>query len=170
MSYGSVGKSLWTTPSTTAQPGPVSNARTPASDAVPRGVTTVTLPMPPRFCSARNPVAVEKSSASAIGTSGAPWPPAATSATRKSEITSTPVRSAMTAGSPNCHVEWPGSCQTVWPCEQTARTSARGTPASAMTVTAASASQSPRSKSSRQYSAGVAPASAVASRRRRVSS
>ena len=53
--------------------------------------------MPPMFCSARQS-SPAKSSASAIGTSGAPCPPAATSRTRKSLTTSMPVRSAITAG------------------------------------------------------------------------
>ena len=83
----------------------------------------VTLPMPPMFCSARHS-SPENSNASAIGTSGAPCPPAATSRTRKSLTTSTPVRSAITAASPSCHVECGASCQIVWPCEPIARTSA----------------------------------------------
>lgn len=101
-----------------------------------------------------------------MGTSGAPCPPAATSRTRKSAMTSRPVRSAITAGWPNCQVPCGGSCQTVCPCEATASISSRGTPASAIAATAASASQPPRAKSRRVYSLGVAPSSAAARRAR----
>ena len=108
--------------------------------------------------------------ASAMGTSGAPCPPAATSRTRKSLTTSMPVRSAITADSPSCQVECGGSCQIVCPCDPIARTSLRGTPASARTAIAASASQSPRSNARRQYScavprSGSAAAAARAARR-----
>ena len=51
---------------TTATPGPVSNART--SPGSPPGGTTVTLPMPPTFCSSRQS-APANSSASAMGMS-----------------------------------------------------------------------------------------------------
>ena len=47
----SSGRSSLTAMSITALPGPVSNARTASS--FPPGGTTVTLPMPPMFCSAR---------------------------------------------------------------------------------------------------------------------
>ena len=114
----------------------------------------VTLPMPPMFCSARHE-SPANSSASAMGTSGAPCPPAATSRTRKSLTTSTPVRSAITADSPICQVACGGACQSVCPCEAMARISSRGTPASAITATAASASQPPRSNCSTQYSSAV---------------
>ena len=157
-SYGSSGLRERVTRSMTPAPGPVSKARTPS--IWPRGGTTVMLPMPPRFCRPRHSVGDEKSIASAIGTSGAPWPPAATSRTRKSLTTSMPVRSAMTAASPVCQVECPGSCQIVCPCEAIAEMSSRATPASAITAIAASASQPPRSKLSRQYSSGVLPARA----------
>ena len=43
-------------------------------------------------------------SASSSETSGAPWPPAATSRARRSETTGTPVRSAIHAGWPTCSV------------------------------------------------------------------
>jgi len=130
------------TASITVTPGPVSKARTPS--LAPFGGTMVTLPMPPMFCSARQS-SPANNIASAIGTSGAPCPPAATSRTRKSLITSMPVRSAITAASPICHVECGASCHTVCPCEPIARTSVRDTPASARTAIAASASQVPRS-------------------------
>ena len=154
-SYAMSGRSALVTPSITATPGPVSNARTPS--ICPCGGTTVMLPMPPRFCSPRQSDSEEKSIESAMGTSGAPCPPAATSRTRKSLTTSIWVRSAITAASPHCHVECPGSCQIVWPCDAMAAMSARATPASAITWIAASASQPPRSKLRRQYSAGVPP-------------
>jgi hypothetical protein len=41
-------------------------------------------------------------------------------------MTSMLVRSAITAGCPNCHVPCGGACQTVWPCEAIARISSRG--------------------------------------------
>ena len=91
------------TPSITAMPGPVSNARTASS--WPFGGTTVTLPIPPRFCSPRHSESDENNKASATETNGAPCPPAATSRTRKSLTTSMPRRSAITAASPVCHVE-----------------------------------------------------------------
>src|SRR3990170_3267783 len=50
-----------------------------------------------------------------MGTSGAPWPPAATSRGRKPLTTLTPNRSAITAGSPSCQVTVGGSCHTVCP-------------------------------------------------------
>ena len=60
--------------------------------------------MPPRLSSTRGRVGAAKSSTSAIGTSGAPCPPAATSRARKLLTTRTPNRSARTAGSPSCQV------------------------------------------------------------------
>jgi hypothetical protein len=42
------------TPSITTTPGPVSNAR--VDEGTPPGGTIVTLPIPPRFCSARHSV------------------------------------------------------------------------------------------------------------------
>src|SRR5438105_7954081 len=122
------------------------------------------LPMPPRFWSPRHSDGDEKSIESAMGTSGAPCPPAATSRTLKSLMTSIPVRSAITAASPDCQVECPGSCQIVCPCDAIAAMSSRATPASAITCTAASPSQPPRSKLSRQYSAGVPPPRAALKR------
>src|SRR5678815_927794 len=44
----------------------------------PLGGTTVTLPIPPMFCRARQSLPAKRST-SAMGTSGAPCPPAATS-------------------------------------------------------------------------------------------
>src|SRR6267143_4371599 len=54
----------------------------------------------------------------------------------------------------------------VCPCEAIAEMSSRAIPASAITSIAASASHSPRSKLSRQYSAGVPPPRAALSRER----
>jgi hypothetical protein len=142
------GKSASTTASVTATPGPVSKARTPS--ICPPGGTMVTLPMPPMFCSARQCEGAEKSSASAIGASGAPCPPAARSATRKSPTVSSPVRSAITAISPICSVECGGSCQIVCPWDPTARISAGASPDFAIASRAASASHPPRSKFTRQ--------------------
>ena len=106
-SYGSSGRRARVTASMITTPGPVSNARTAlrsSGDTVDDGGTTVTLPMPPRFCKARHSVAWANSRASAIETSGAPWPPAATSRARKSAITAHPVRSAIREASPTCQV------------------------------------------------------------------
>ncbi len=124
--------------------------------------------MPPRFWSARHSVRCANRSASATGTSGAPCPPAATSRVRKFEMTSMPVSSAMTAGSPVCHVECPGSCQSVCPCVATAVMSRVSTCAARITSSAASASQRPTSKFRRQYSSG-APDSMARSTRSRCS-
>ena len=71
--------------------------------------------MPPRLSSTRAASGAAKSSTSAIGTSGAPCPPAATSRARKPLTTRTPNRSASTAGSPSCQVTGGGSCQMVCP-------------------------------------------------------
>ena len=101
-----------------------------------------------------------------MGTRGAPCPPAARSRTRKSATTGNPVRSAMTAGWPNCQVARGGSCQTVWPCDAIAAMSERATPASAIAATAASDSCAPTSKSSRAYSSGDAARIAAARRLR----
>ena len=125
----------------------------------------VTFAMPPMFCRARHRVPLN-SIASAMGTSGAPCPPAATSRLRKSEITASPVRSAMTAAFPICQVAAPGACHRVCPWLATAAISLRGTPASAIAAIAASASHSPSATSSAAYSAAVAPAIARSTRAR----
>ena len=82
-------------------PGPLSKARVASRSSE----TRATLAMPPMFCSARTRPGARKSSQSAKGRSGAPSPPRATSATRKSPTVTTPVRAAITAGSPSCSVE-----------------------------------------------------------------
>ena len=106
-----------------------------------------------------------------MGTSGAPCPAAATSRTRKSLTTSMPVRSAITAGSPNCHVE----------CRARARRSGRGSrsplrPRDQRPLRRSRRSRRPRASRrgrtpSRQYSRGVAPieraCKSIALRRRR---
>jgi hypothetical protein len=63
----------------------------------------VTLPMPPRLTTTRL-CALSNAAAWKAGTSGAPWPPAATSRERRSATTSMPVSSAMVAGAFNCSV------------------------------------------------------------------
>ncbi len=62
--------------------GPQSNAIT--SPGAAPGRSTVRFAMPPRFSATRVSRASPSSSASTYGTSGAPWPPAAVSALRKS--------------------------------------------------------------------------------------
>ena len=111
-------------------PGALSKATRSAS----RSLTSVTLAMPPMFCSARRRPGARNRRWSASGTRGAPSPPAATSRTRKSLTTGQPVRSAMTAASPICSVAPTcpaerGWCTAVWPCEPMRSTSASGTPA-----------------------------------------
>src|SRR5713226_7183535 len=81
---------------------------------------------------------------SAMGTGGAPCPPAATSRARKSLTTRTPTRSAITAGSPSCKLARPGSCQTVWPCDATNATSRGATLAVASSSSTAPAKRSPK--------------------------
>ena len=71
--------------------------------------------MPPRLSSTRGASGAAKSSTSAMGTSGAPCPPAATSRGRKPLTTRTPNCSARIAGSPSCQVTSGGSCQMVCP-------------------------------------------------------
>ena len=90
-----------------------------------------------------------------MGTNGAPCPPAATSATRKSATVVIRVRSAMTATSPiwSVLVTCPcasTSCQMVCPCEPIRSTSSGERPAAAMTANAARAKPSPRAKLARQ--------------------
>ena len=127
-------------------PGPVSKAYT-ASGAQAAG-RTVMLPMPPIFCKSRVRSVLLYNRYSVNGTRGAPCPPAATSATRKSETVTSPVRCAMTAPSPICTVQRAlspqkgtssGACQMVCPWEATASTSAGVSPAARMTESAASA-------------------------------
>ena len=127
-------------------PGPVSKAKT-SSGAQPAG-STVMFPMPPMFCKSRVRSGVLYNMYSVNGTSGAPWPPAARSATRKSETVTSPVSCAMTAPSPICTVQRAGrphnsassgACQMVCPCEATASTSAAESPARSMTESAACA-------------------------------
>ena len=83
--------------------------------------------MPPTLSTAR---AVDPPNTASwnAGTSGAPWPPAATSRPRKSQTTSMPQASASSAPLFSWIVKpvpsnSPGRCRTVWPCEPTARTS-----------------------------------------------
>jgi len=80
--------------------GPVSNATTSSARSV---GSSVRLAIPPRFRRARD-VPSAKSRWSAKGTSGAPSPPAAMSALRKSSMIGTPVASATRAASPICSV------------------------------------------------------------------
>ena len=87
-----------TAASSSALPGPVSNASTVAS--LPSGGTKVTLAKPPMFCTALQPPARARNSASTTLVTGAPCPPKAMSAVRKSAATVRPVRCAMTAASP----------------------------------------------------------------------
>ena len=89
--------------SITMLPGPVSNARTCAASAA-AGIA-VRLPMPPRFSTMRPRLAWRKTSRSRKGTSGAPSPPAAISAGRKSLTTGIPSRAASTEPSPICQVQ-----------------------------------------------------------------
>ena len=126
-------------------PGPVSNAKT-SSGAQPAG-STVMLPMPPIFCKIRVASVLLYNMYSVNGTSGAPWPPAARSATRKSETVTSPVSCAITAPSPICTVQRAGrpqnmtssgACQMVCPCEATASTSV--TESSALRITESTAS------------------------------
>ena len=145
------------TPSMTTTPGPVSNARATLASAARRNDRHVA---DAADVLQRAPVGrAANSSASAIGTSGAPCPPAATSRTRKSLTTSMPVRSAITAG---C-ADLPRRVAGLVPERLAVRRRSRATSARVdarlgdAPATAASASQSPRSKARRQYSRGVAP-------------
>ena len=71
--------------------------------------------MPPRFSSVTG-ARFAKSTQSANGTSGAPSPPAAMSALRKSQTVVIPVRMATRDASPSCKVAWrEGTCATVCP-------------------------------------------------------
>jgi len=90
-------------PSITMFPGPVSNAITRLNE--PPAGNHVTFVMPPRFTTRRWRFGCRKHRWWISGVSGAPWPPAARSRGRKSATVSTPVRSAMTDGSPICSVE-----------------------------------------------------------------
>ena len=75
--------------------------------------------MPPMF---RQASYSGKSSASPTGTKGAPWPPNATSCTRKSLTTGSPQASAKAPPSPICRVKpLSGWWKTVCPCEATSR-------------------------------------------------
>src|SRR5688572_16048272 len=118
--------------------GPVSNAITSSLDAV--GMR-VRFAMPPRLSTAIGARA-EKRTWSPNGTSGAPSPPAAMSALRKSSTVVTPVARATRDASPSCRVVCSaGRCATVWPWS--AMTSGRaGRPA--MKSDAAAAYASPR--------------------------
>ena len=107
------------------------------------------------FWTARARRRSEKRTKSAKGTSGAPWPPAATSRGRKSATVVMPVRSAMTDGSPICSVDRTsvrpnrrpsGMWYTVWPCEPTRSIVASGMPARRARRTRAAAKTSPRTK------------------------
>ena len=137
----------------TATPGPVSKAIAPSSTP-PRG-TKVRLAMPPRLSSTRCLLLLEKSSRSAIGTSGAPCPPAATSRARKSLTTRTPNRSASTAGSPSCQLTSGGSCQIVCPGKAMPSTWSARTPPACSTSWTASAAHSAICTWSRASSAGA---------------
>ena len=95
--------------------GPVSKAT-----SAPSAPIQVTLPTPPRFSTASGFGSSAASAAWNTGTSGAPCPPAATSAERKSCATGRPVSSARVAASPTCQVKPPppcraGRCRMVWP-------------------------------------------------------
>ncbi len=116
--------------------------------------------MPPRLRSTRGASGEAKSSTSAIGTSGAPCPPAARSRARKLLTTRTPNRSARTAGSPSCQVTVGGSCQIVWPWNAMSASSDAGTRACTRTVSTASAAHSPRRTWSRASDGASPPASA----------
>ena len=80
--------------------GPVSNARTLSASAL--GIR-VRFAIPPRFSRATG-ACFPNSTKSANGTSGAPSPPAAMFALRKSAIVGTPVRSATREASPSWSV------------------------------------------------------------------
>ena len=83
-----------------------------------RGSTQVTLPTPPRFRNATGASApIHRAQAKwKKGTSGAPSPPLATSAVRKSQTTGTPASRASRSPRPIWWVPRPrGSCASVWP-------------------------------------------------------
>ena len=150
-SYGRSGTSARTVASSTPTPGPVSNARTLSS--TPPGGMSCTFAMPPRFSVARHSSGELKSIASAIVTSGAPCPPAATS--RDAEVGNH--RHARALGD-HRGVSQSATSRAVRRARSCARATrsprcpARATPASAITATAASPSHAPRSKSRRAYS------------------
>ena len=81
----------------------------------PRGGRSVTLAMPPTLTTTRW-TGPPNSAAWNAGTSGAPWPPAATSRLRKSATTVMPQRSATRAGLLSCSVQpSSGRWRIVWP-------------------------------------------------------
>ena len=130
-------------------PGPVSQAKMP--DASPCG-SAVTLPMPPRLRRTTFLSGSPYRICSEKGTSGAPWPPAAISALRKSDTTHTECSRAMTAGSPSWSVpahqssEGYGSCHTVCPWLATKASSESATPAMEHTFSTARENRRPSSK------------------------
>ena len=73
--------------------GPVSKPSTSRP-----GASIVMFAMPPRLSTTRVAIGAANSAACSAGSSGAPWPPAATSARRKSAIVVMRVRSAITDG------------------------------------------------------------------------
>src|SRR5581483_5529842 len=112
------------------RPGPAAVVDLGAARAGPvAGGTTVRLAMPPRFSAARTgPEPAPRSRTSNRATSGAPWPPAATSARRRRETTGRPVRSAIQAGRPIWRVPLtrpspPTQWKTVWPWATTSAAS-----------------------------------------------
>ena len=89
-------------PSISIFPGPVSKACT--SPSSPPAGRTVTLLIPPMLWTMRERCASPNNTKCTYGARGAPSPPAAMSRGRKSATVMTPVRSAMTLGSPSCNV------------------------------------------------------------------
>ena len=101
------------------------------------------------------------------GTRGAPWPPAATSALRKSATTGHPSSAARAAGSPSWSVtprapSWGGSCQTVCPWKPAAA-SAPPPPASS-SRSARSVPAEARASSEWHHASSRAPPEPIASR------
>src|SRR5690606_28232494 len=143
--------------SISALAGPVSKPRTG-----PVAGSRVRLAMPPRLSTARSSPATCSRAACRPGSSGAPWPPAATSRRRRSATTVIPVRSAMVEGSPSCSVYGTspqGRWRRVWPCEPIARTSAARVPLSASAAFAAAAKARPMLTSSSATASRVRAAS-----------
>ena len=123
--------------------GPQSQPRTGCPRSGPRlGGMRVMLAIPPRFSSALHPSIRPINAASAIGTSGAPWPPRARSAALKSCTTG---RWSMAARRGPCSIcqllprrgtpsaPGPGGrCQIVWPWQPTSSAECLGSQALAV--------------------------------------
>ena len=117
--------------------------------------TKVTLAKPPMFCTALQPPARARNRASTTLVTGAPCPPKAMSAVRKSAATVRPVRCAMTAASPIWRVDCGGLWKMVWPWLATRSIDPSSIPSCPTAVTTASPKTAPRAKLASQTSLRV---------------